>query len=582
MTDKNAQPTHALLDAWEILRRYRWRFVLPAFVLSAVALAVSLFIPRVYKSEATFERRHEVVMTDVAGFGHRGRHANESRAAVLNEIKNPAAVERVVNAIAPTLREEGLVASSGQLSRLKFEIARHSAVAFELSDAERDLIRVSFKADHPRTAQLVVDGLVAEYIDAERRAHEAKIDESADFFRAEVARHRDTLRGIETKLLDFEMQHARLLPDSPNSITDSMYEERQSLEDAITERNVAVGHAESLDAALAAEPTHVETLVNAKNPELTRLEGERRGVVERINEYTDVLKMKDAHPDLIAARTQLNKIDAAIAAAPLEVLAERQRIANPKRAELELQLTQARSQAKALTERAARLESRVNDLQSESDHVYRVRGQYRALQREADEAQRQLAFWEDNLRNAQLALTAEAGNMGVRLEVVQPATRAVLPISPDLGQVIVAALLLGLVGGAVNVLIAHRSNDTFLDGEHAAQAVDLHLFGCVNELVTAQHRRVQNLRNAVIYPLNAAAIFLVLATLVGVLYVDLRRPDLLTGWLRLASATAAETPAAPRVAPAATPYVNPDYAPSVANPAPEPQDARPAATTPPE
>ncbi|MEM9253470.1 MAG: hypothetical protein AAGB29_14090, partial [Planctomycetota bacterium] len=329
MTDKHAQPTHALLDAWETLKRYRWRFVLPAFVLSAVALAVSLFIPRVYKSDATFERRHEVVTTDSVGFGQRGRHVKDTRAAVLNEIKNPAAVERVVQAIAPTLRDEGLGASSGELSQLKFEIARHSAVSFELSDPERDLVRVSFKTDNPRVAQLVVDGLVAEYIDAERREVEQKIDESADFFRGEVARHREIIRGIENKLLDFEMRHARLLPDSPSSITDSLYEERQSLDNAITERNVAVGRTESLEEALAAEPTHVETLVNAKNPELSRLEGERRDAIERIGEYTDVLKMKERHPDLVAARAQLAKIDEAIAAAPAEVLAERQRIANP-------------------------------------------------------------------------------------------------------------------------------------------------------------------------------------------------------------------------------------------------------------
>jgi len=584
MSDKHAQPAHALLDAWELLKRYRWRFAVPAFVLAAAALTVALFVPRVYRSDGTFERRHEVVMTEISGFHGNSRPARETRAAVLNEIKNPAAVQRVIDDIAPTLRDENLVASSGELSRLQFQIARQSSVAFEFSDGERELVRVSFKAEHPRVAQLVVDGLINEYIDSQRRAHEQKIDNSAEFFRNEVARHRELIRGIESKLLDFEMRHARLLPDSPNSITDSMFEERQALEDAITERNVAVGHVESLEEALASEPTHVETLVNAKNPELTRLEDERRTVVERISEYTDVLKMKDAHPDLIAARAQLKKIDQAIAEAPAEVLSERQRIANPKRAELELRLTQARSQAKALTERAARLESRLADLQKESDHVYKVRGQYRGLQREAAEAQRQLAFWEDNLRNAQLALTADAGDMGVRLAVVQPATRPVLPISPDLGQIVVIALVLGFVGGAINVLIAHRSNDTFIDGERAAAAVDLHLFGCVNELTTAQHRRLRHLRNTILYPVNVAAILLVLGSLTALLYADLRRPDLLSGWFSLSTANAASEPAyanpqsqskpartdgsAPRPAAAATPYVNPNYA-TPSNTAPE-------------
>jgi uncharacterized protein involved in exopolysaccharide biosynthesis len=582
MSDKQTQPAHALLDAWGTLKRYKWRFIVPAFVLSAAALSVSLFVPRVYRSDGSFERRHEVVVTDFDRSHTTGRTAHESRASVLNVLKNPASVERAIESIAPTLRAEGLVSSSAEISRIRFQAARQTSVNFELADSEREMVRVSFKADHPRVAQLVVDAMIAEYIDSQRRAHAEKIDESADFFRNEVQRHRTLIRGIESKLLNFEMEHARLLPDSPTSITDSMFDERKALEDAITDRNVAAARVGSLETALAAAPTHVETLVKTKNPEITRLEAERRTIVERINEYSDVLKMKERHPDLIAARAQLVKIDAAIDRAPAEVLAERQQIANPKRAELQLQLTEARGRADALTERAARLETRMAELRAESDRVYQVRGQYRGLQREAEEAQRQLAFWEDNLRNAELTLTAKAGNMGVRLAVVQPATRPVLPISPDLGQVVVIALLLGMVGGGINVLIAHRNNDTFLDGERAAEAVNLHLFGCVNELVTDQHRRHRRLKNNVLYPLNAAAIVLVLGSLTAVLYADLRRPDLLEGWLGLSNAHAStdpidadRDPATPRPAAADTPYVSPAYATPKASPTATP-DASPA------
>ncbi|MEO0588032.1 MAG: hypothetical protein AAF078_10365, partial [Planctomycetota bacterium] len=546
-------------------------FIVPAFALSAIALAVSLFVPRVYSSNATFERRHQTVVTEIGGVPT-GRTARESRAAVLNEIKNPAAIDRVLESISAELYSGGLVNSPADIAQLRFEIARHSSVVFEFSDSERDVVRVTFKSSHPRTAQLVVQGLVNDYIAAERRHLEARMDQSAGFFHSEVTRQREIIRGLETKMLDFELKHARLLPDSPSNITEALYAARQGVDDALTERNIANARVVSLEQALAAEPTHVETLVNAKNPELERLEGERRTALDRINEYVDVLKMRDRHPDLVAARKKLEKVEAAMAAAPREVLAERQTITNAKRAEFELQLTDARATAAALEERGVRLEQRLAELQAESDRVYMIRGQYRSIEREAEEAQRQLAFWEGNLRNAELAKTAEAGNMGVQLNVLQPAARAVLPISPDLGQVIVIALLLGLVGGSLNVLVAHRNNETFLDGEEAAEAVNLPIFGCVNEIVTAQHKRMRHVRNTVIYPMNAAAILLVLASLVGLLYADLRRPDLLDRWLGLNRATAAVDAGVTTIAPAerpeptATPYVNSDYTPAASAP----------------
>ncbi|MEM6333183.1 MAG: hypothetical protein AAF823_07570 [Planctomycetota bacterium] len=567
MTHKSTQPAHALLDAWELLKRYRWRFIVPAFALSAIALAVSLFVPRVYNSNATFERRHQTVVTDLAATPT-GRTARESRAAVLNEIKNPAAIDRVIGEISPELFEAGLVNSPADIAQLRFEIARHSSVVFEFSDSERDVVRVAFKSGHPRIAQLVVQGLVNDYIASQRQHLEARMDQSAGFFRSEVTRQREIIRGLEGKLLDFELKHARLLPDSPSNITEALYLARQAVDDALTERNIADARVTSLEQALAEEPTHVETLVNAKNPDLERLEGERRAALDRINEYVDVLKMRELHPDLVAARKQLAKVEEAIAAAPREVLAERQTITNPKRGELELQLTEARATAGALAERGVRLEQRLADLQAESDRVYLIRGQYRSIEREAEEAQRQLAFWEDNLRNSELAQTAEAGNMGVQLNVLQPASRAVLPVSPDLGQVIVIALLLGLVGGTLNVLVAHRNNETFLDGEKAAETVNLPIFGCVNELVTAQHKRMRHVRNTVIYPMNAAAIVLVLASLVGLLYADLRRPDLLDRWFGLNRAAAAvdagasASSADDRPEPAAMPYINPNYTPA--------------------
>ena len=66
---RHRNQVRALMDACEVLVRFRWRFIVPAFVVTVVILGVCLVLPRKYKAKAIFERRTDLVMTEIM---HRG------------------------------------------------------------------------------------------------------------------------------------------------------------------------------------------------------------------------------------------------------------------------------------------------------------------------------------------------------------------------------------------------------------------------------------------------------------------------------------------------------------------------------
>ncbi|HEX7008940.1 MAG TPA: hypothetical protein VF184_03100, partial [Phycisphaeraceae bacterium] len=254
----------------------------------------------------------------------------------------------------------------------------------------------------------------------------------------------------------------------------------------------------------------------------------QRDLQQQIFQAINVQRMTPQHPDLINLQQQLQELERLIAQTDEEVVTQKHLAENPKRAELELQLTQATSQHQALEQQVVALQERIGQLRAQSDQIFAVRSGYQKLTRQAQEAQRQLAFWEDNLRRVEMALAAENGNRGVQLAFIKPADLPRLPVSPNLAQAVMAAIGLGLLAGALNVYMACRSDESFATGEQLASACSLPLLGAVSELITQRQRRLRRLRAVVVYPAAALAMALVLLTVGAVLYLDLEKPQLMT------------------------------------------------------
>jgi hypothetical protein len=169
---------------------------------------------------------------------------------------------------------------------------------------------------------------------------------------------------------------------------------------------------------------------------------------------------------------------------------------------------------------------RIEKLNGQASSLFPVRADYRKLTRDVEQRQRQMAFWEDNLRRVRMALTAESGDRGVKLDFIKPCGEIGRPVSPDLFQVLAAAVALSLLAGTASVFFAHRTDESFGTGDALAAALNLPLFGSVSEIISRKQRSLRRLRNAFVYPMNAAAMGAVLLALVAVLYMSLERPEL--------------------------------------------------------
>lgn len=511
-----------------IARRYRWRFVIPAFLVMAAVLTASLFLPRKFIAQGIFERKTDAVLTEMGRGSALVSSLNEAPRNTADEMTNRVAIEQVLEDIEPLLRSKDVIKTDADLIELRDSIVRGVNVVTNISGNEIQRIRVSYTGDHPDVARLVVNGLINQYIKDARKRIGQRLEQSAQFFRGEVERTRAQVETLESQLLEFEIQNADLLPDHPFNLQAQIAELQQQIADAQARLASQQDRAKSLAQAIENEPTTTQSVAHGRNPELDELAVQLKQQREKLHNYRSIHRMTDKHPDVQQVIKTIKALEQQLAGTDQSIVTETRQISNSKRAELEIRLTEIQNDISVIEGSITALKKQLANKTRQAGQLLPVRSAYRKLERQLAKAQRQITFWEDNLRRSELALTAESGDRGVKLAFTSPARSNYRPVSPQLSQVLVLAVGLAMAVGVLCVFLAHRSDETFNDGEQLATQFDLPLLGSVSEVVTDRHRHLRRIRKLIMYPANATAMAAVIGLLVTVLYLDLEDPDQLS------------------------------------------------------
>ncbi len=517
-------PKTTLADLLDMIVRYRWRLIVPAFLVAALVLAGGLLLPRKYKAEAVFERRTRMVLEQITAKGA-PESMDTSKPSLIEEITGSTAIDELITAIEPQVAPR-FVARTGEYDRrdLHEGLTRGVIVTPVLSSKSLDRINISYVAEDPVVAQLVVNTLVENYIDRTRLYVADRLQETAAFFEKEVAGAKEQIEALENRQLNFQLEHAELMPDENGHLQHGISALEVELSAARQSRDSAQVRVQKLRESLEETPVTEAMDVTAPNPELKELLRKRTALEEQATSWTSQLGMTELHPDMIALRAQVVSLTRQIGETDGLVVTEQHVSANPKHRQLDVMLADAVAEAEALENRVATLEGQVARLSADSEHIFPVLAEYKKLTRDIEERQRRLTFWEDNLSRIRLTQAAESSQSGMLLDFIKPCTEINKPVSPYLSQVVLAALLLGLMAGGVGVFTAYRTDETFLGGEQVSKAVGLPLFGSVSEIISRQRRQLRHVRNLILYPTGALAMAAVLSALMAALYVSLEQP----------------------------------------------------------
>ena len=138
---RNTNQAKALIDAWFILLRYKWRFVFPLFIVSSTILALSLLLPRKYQAEAVFDRRTDQILASIM-VGGAAKSYGKHNASIRHELSSGLALDKAIEDIRPYVQAR--VKAGGNdvdLVALRQDMAHKTQVKFEISTPEKYLER---------------------------------------------------------------------------------------------------------------------------------------------------------------------------------------------------------------------------------------------------------------------------------------------------------------------------------------------------------------------------------------------------------------------------------------------------------
>ncbi len=478
---------------WQIVKRRKWKFILPAVVILLAAGVVSFALPSKYKSEATIlveaqSIPDEMVQTTVTGVvEERMQTINQvvlsrqnlleiiERFNLYSQMRQSATTEEVVGKMSDHINMEPVHA---EISNTESGRKGSATIAFTLS----------YEGDVPNKVAQVTNTLVSQYVQENSRLREQQADTTVIFLRTQKTQLKEKLEKIEDKIAEFKEKNLHALP----SMTDLNMERLQRIQERIDRKRHQVhslkdrkiyleGQLLGLDpskyfagrSAVLSPQEQLKQLQNQyyslkasyspQHPDVQRLDRQILALEQVVNTQKSLRdseqrlqrkeselaklrkKFSDKYPDVV----QLQK----------EVRELRKKYQDRKENRKSLGEVQTKPQNPSYIELQTRIETTKMELESASTEIQELRDKYQmyrqrlekapmveqkhnTLQRQYNSLQQEYKEVQSKLAEAREAQELEKNRMSQKLRIIDPPAIPEQPSSPN-------RLALLLIGGVL-------------------------------------------------------------------------------------------------------------------------------------
>jgi polysaccharide chain length determinant protein (PEP-CTERM system associated) len=219
-----------------------------------------------------------------------------------------------------------------------------------------------------------------------------------------------------------------------------------------------------------------------------------------------LLRFTDKHPDVLAARENLEQLKAR-RAAEMEALKRGDPAAiassgvssNPVYQSIQLALNQTDVEIASLRRELAGHQTKVAELRNMLDTMPQVEAEYARLNRDYDVTKANYTALVERLEKSRLGEEATTSG-SVRFDVIEPPNADFKPISPKRSLLVLGVLLISIVAGGAIAFLLHTLRPVFTSVKGLAESTGLVVLGSVSMAWLDQHkhkRRRSYLRYAV-------------------------------------------------------------------------------------
>jgi polysaccharide chain length determinant protein (PEP-CTERM system associated) len=503
-----------LSDLLGVVRRRRGPIAVSAGAVLLTSIFLAAVLPNEYESWATLLVEPQSISSKLVESTQGQTDLTYRLNLMASEILSRSRLSRIIDALDLYEAESQEMTREEIIEMMRDRIAVLPVVPkFEQEEqpgrpVEVNTFQIFFRDRSARIAAEVANRLANDFVEEHIQKRTRTSSDTSAFIEAELGRLASQIQQVEERIASVKAANAGSLPEdlrSNQTVQERTYDELREAQRTLAEAqgDVAFYRQQEISATSFLDPR------NETSPE------QRLELLElRIAEFRS-RGLTDKHPDLIAARQEMEEVRAALDAekhegseAPLSV-AQQNAAGERHRAEL---------RARAVQEEIVRLQGQVDALTEKIAKIPRVAEQLDGLQREYEHLYESYQEFSRKRLDAAVAADMELQVKGERFRVLEAAVPPLSPATPNRPLILGVGLFLGLaLGGALAVLL-EAGDDSFHSGRRLQGTLRIPVLATIPSILLERDRvlrRRRRLRNLAL----ASLVTLLVLTGSGASYV---------------------------------------------------------------
>lgn len=471
----------------------RWIALGVAWVVCMLGWLVVAMVPNSYESRARIFVQLDDALAEQIGIGVGDRKRDIDR--VRQTLTSAVNMEKVVRATrlgdtvtTPKQMESTVLGLAKRITVRSeqdnlFEITSTSSVG-SLSDAE-----------NAKLAQDVVQKMIDIFREENLSGGRGEMTETLDFMNQQLAERQKELESAEQKRLAFEAQNP-LLAQGGQSVLQRLEASRAELRGLDADLAGAQSALAAINGQLAGTPA---SIAGAAGPV-----GGARGAFAQAQ--ADLASMRargltDSHPDVIAARNQVNSLRAS---AQAEGGGSVNSMPNPAYTSLQSIRNERQANVQALLARRAAAQTDINTITSQQISNPAVAAEQQRINRDYDVLKQGYDKLLTDREALRLRGQVETERSAVKFQVIDPPTTPRAPIAPNRPVLLFGVLLAGLAAGVGVAFAIGQLRSTFTTTAKLERALGLPVLGAITQTITDAGRELRARRLKYFYAGSAA------------------------------------------------------------------------------
>lgn len=468
----------------------RWLALAVAWAVCMLGWLVVAMVPNTYESNARLYVQLDDALSEVTGVGVGNRKRDIDR--VQQTLTSAVNLEKVIRSTAVgeeiTTPKQMEAAVLGLAKKIKVENVKDNLfeIKAEFGDGSRS------DAENAKIAQDIAQKLIDIFREENLAGNRGEMTQSLDFMNQQLADRQKELEGAEQKRLAFEASHPELIQGGASALQ-RLESSRSELRGIDADLAAAQSALAAINGQLAGTPQSLPGM----GPQ-----GGARGALAEAQAMLSGLRSRgltENHPDVIAARNQVNALKGAAAS-------ESGPGGMPNPAYSSLQSIKAERQAnvQSLMARRAAIQSDISRVTGMQINNPELAAEQQRINRDYDVLKQQYDKLLQDREELRLRGQVETEHNAVKFEVIDPPTTPRAPVAPNRPLLLMAVLVMGVGAGVAAAFAIGQLRSTFATTAKLERVTGLPVLGAISQTLTDSARALRRRRLKQFYMASAA------------------------------------------------------------------------------